>query len=107
MYQFTGTITNEFRPEPGVNLVIKAVGEKFIQQPQHINNIDFKQDGSTFTLILSPSSEGTASCSVNVEITGGTHKVTTSPDSWTVELTASDASTPCNAAITVAVNEEE
>jgi hypothetical protein len=105
MYQFTGSIKNEFRPEPGVNLVIKGLGDKIIQQPQHGIYIDHKQDEQTLTLTLSCSEGGTADRSVKIEITGGTEKTTTSPDNWKVELTCSDKSTPCKADIDVVRND--
>jgi hypothetical protein len=104
MYQFTGTITNEFRPEPGVNIVIKGMGDMIIQQPQHFHNIDRKQDGDTLSIILSPSSGGTENRSVKVEVADGTEKTTTFPGYWQVELTA-EKSKPCNAKIVVVYNQ--
>jgi hypothetical protein len=105
MYQFTGAVKNEFRPEPGVNIVIKGLGDKIIQQPQHSHPIDIKQDGKTLTLIISASSGGTANRSVKVEVKDGAEKTTTTPEHWQVELTGASASTPCNAEITIVKNQ--
>jgi len=105
MYQFKATISNEFRPESGVNLVIKGFEDMAIQQPQHMHVLEKKQDGNTFAIILSPSSGGTANRSVKIEVANGTEKTVTNEGFWQVELTGTSDSTPCEAQMLVVRNQ--
>jgi hypothetical protein len=106
MYQFNATINNEFRPESGVNLVIKGFEDMVIQQPQHMHALEKKQDGQTFSIILSPSSGGTANRSVKIEVANGTEKTVTNADFWQVELSGTSDSAPCEAQILVVRNQQ-
>lgn len=99
MYQFTISVKNDFRPEIGVNIAVKGLGDKLILQPQEIRTFEQKQDGNTLVFTLIPSSGGTESPrTFSVEVTNGTEKTTTEARHWEVALTASDATV--NATVT-------
>lgn len=97
MYQFTISVKNDFRPEIGINIAVKGLGDKLILQPQETRTFEQKQDDKALVFTLTPSSGGTESPrTFNVEVTNGTEKTTTAPRHWEVELTASDSSVNAN-----------
>ncbi len=106
MYQFTGIIKNEFRPEAGVNIIVRGLKDKVILAPSGFYyDLDHKQDNKTLTLTLSPSSGTTAApCALNVEVEKGTEKTATEPGQWQVEITASSQKDPAKVTITVVKN---
>jgi hypothetical protein len=109
MYQFTGVIKNELRPEPGVNIVLKGLKEERIilapTGPWH--DVELSQDSNTLNLTFIPSSGTTEGRAVEVEIANGTEKTTTNPDNWEVQLTASSESEPTNVEIVIVYAEVE
>ena len=109
MYQFTGVIKNELRPEPGVNIVLKGLKEERIilapTGPWH--DLELSQDSNTLNLTFIPSSGTTEGRAVEVEITNGTEKTTTNPNNWEVQLEASSESDPANVNIAIVYAETE
>lgn len=109
MYQFTGIIKNELRPEPGVNITLKGLKEKRIilapTGPWH--DLELSQDSNTLNLTFIPSSGSTEGRTVEVEISNGTQKATTNPDNWEVQLEASSKSDPANVNIAIVYAETE
>ena len=104
MAQFTGTITNAFRPERGVNIVVKGIeDDRVIVAPTGPTfNFDKKVDGKTLTFTMSPSSGTTEEPrKVKVEVKKGSEKVTTTPTHWEVEITSS--SSPTEVSVTIFV----
>ncbi|MCX6579059.1 MAG: hypothetical protein NT166_02625 [Candidatus Aminicenantes bacterium] len=90
MNQFTISVKNDFRPEIGINIAVKGLGDKTILQPQETRPFEQKQDAKALVFTLTPSSGGTESPrKFNVEVTNGTEKTTTEPRYWEVEITAS------------------
>ncbi len=108
MYQFTGTLKNELRPEPGVNITVKGLEEdRVILAPTGPwYTLDKKQDGNTLELTLAPSSGTTDKRSVKVEIANGTEETNTSPNQWEVKLTASSESKPAEVDLVITFEEE-
>lgn len=108
MYQFTGVIKNELRPEPGVNITLKGLKEERIilapTGPWH--DLEKSQDSNTLNLTFATSSGTTEGNAVKVEIANGTEKVITNPNLWEVQLTASSESEPANVNIIIAYAEE-
>jgi hypothetical protein len=109
MYQFTGVIKNELRPEPGVNITLKGLKEKRIilapTGPWH--DVELSQDNKTLNLTFIPSSGSTEGRAVEVEISNGKQTTTTNPDNWEVQLEASSKSDPANVTITIVYAETE
>jgi hypothetical protein len=109
MYQFTGVIKNELRPEPGVNIVLKGLKEERIilapTGPWH--DLELSQDSNTLNLTFTPSSGTTEGRAVEVKITNGTEKTTTNPNNWEVKLEASSESDPANVEIVIVYAETE
>lgn len=108
MYQFTGVLKNELRPEPGVNITVKGLEEDRIilapTGPWH--EFDKKQDSNTLELTLALSSGTTEGRSVKVEIANGTEETNTSPTQWEVKLTASSESEPAEVELVIIFAEE-
>lgn len=97
MYQFTISVKNDFRPEIGINIAVKGLGDKLILQPQETRTFEKKQDANILSFTLTPSSGGTESPrTFNVEVTNGTEKTNTQPKHWEVELTGSDSAVTAN-----------
>jgi hypothetical protein len=109
MYQFTGVIKNELRPEPGVNIILKGLKEERIilapTGPWH--DLELSQDSNTLNLTFTPSSGTTEGRAVKVEITNGTENTTSNPTNWEVQLTASSESEPTNFELLIVYAEEE
>jgi hypothetical protein len=104
MAQFTGTITNAFRAEGGVNIVVKGIeDDRVIVAPTGPTfNFDKKVDGKNLTFTMSPSSGTTEEPrKVKVEVKNGSEKVTTTPTHWEVEITGS--SSPTEVSVTIFV----
>lgn len=90
MNQFTISVKNDFRPEIGINIAVKGLGDKLILQPQETRTFEKSQDANALAFTLVPSSGGTESPrTFKVEVTNGTEKTTTAPRQWEVEITAS------------------
>jgi hypothetical protein len=90
MNQFTISVKNDFRPEIGINIAVKGLGDKLILQPQETRTFEKSQDAKALVFTLTPSSGGTESPrTFNVEVTNGTEKTTTAPRHWELEITAS------------------
>ena len=96
MYKFIGVLKNEFYSEEGVNIVVKGLNGKIILAPMGPwHELEKELEGNTLTFTLSPSSGTTAEPrTVAVEIKNGSHKVTTQPNQWEVEITAESDSKP-------------
>ncbi len=107
MYQFTGVIKNELRPETGVNVIVKGLEEdRIILAPTGSwREFEKKQDGNTLTFTITPTSGGTEGRAVMVEITNGTENTTTNPDHWEVQLTSSSDSEPTNINLAIVYGE--
>ena len=109
MYQFTGVMKNELRPEPGVNITIKGLKEERLilapTGPWH--DLELSQDSNTLNLTFIPSSGTTEGRAIKAEITNGTEKTTTTPENWEMQLTASSESDPANVDIVIVYAEEE
>ena len=109
MYQFTGVIKNELRPEPGVNIVLKGLKEERIilapTGPWH--DLELSQDSNTLNLTFTPSSGTTEGRAVEVKITNGTEATTTNPNNWEVKLEASSESDAANVEIVIVYAETE
>lgn len=104
MYKFTGTLKNEFYAEEGVNITVKGLeDDRIILAPNGPwYELDKKQDSSTLTFTLTPSSGTTEEPrTVRVEVANGTQKVTTQPTHWEVEITGSSASKPAEVQLTI------
>ncbi|MDQ1351111.1 MAG: hypothetical protein QG657_1413 [Acidobacteriota bacterium] len=92
MNQFTITVKNVFRPEIGVNLAVKGLGDKLILQPQETRTFEQSQDAKVLAFSVVPSSGGTESPrACTIEVTNGTEKTTTAPRQWDIELTATES----------------
>ena len=109
MYQFTGVIKNELRPEPGVNITLKGLKEDRIilapTGPWH--DLELSQDSKTLNLTFIPSSGSTEGRAVEVEISNGKQTTTTNPNNWEVQLEASSKSDPANVTITIVYADTE
>lgn len=103
MYQFTGSIINEWRSEPGVNIAVKGLNGKIVVAPRGpYQEFDKKEKSNTLTFTVTPSSGTTGSPrAIKVEVENGTEKVTTNEKYWEVALTGSKESTPAKATVTV------
>ncbi|MGD2091787.1 MAG: hypothetical protein PVH61_36775 [Candidatus Aminicenantes bacterium] len=109
MYQFTGVIKNELRPEPGVNITLKGLKEERIilapTGPWH--DLEFSQDSNTLNLTFIPSSGTTEGRAVEVEVSNGKGTTNTNPHNWEVKLEASSESDPANVTIAIVYAETE
>ena len=108
MYQFTGTIKNEWRPEAGVNISVVGLNGKIILAPTGPYYIlDKEQEDNTLKFTLTPSSGGTEEPrAVKVEVKNGTEKTTTAPTHWEVEITGSSDSSPVEVDLAIIENFE-
>jgi len=108
MSKFTGKISNEWRSEPGVNIVVKGANGKIIVAPRGPwQEFEKKQKEKTLTLTLAPSSGTTGKPRmVKAEVKNGTEKITTHPTHWEVAITASSESKPAEADITVFIEQD-
>ncbi len=105
MYQFKGEIGNDFRPESGVNVIVKGLDEKILLAPHDIKPFEKSSDSSQLTLTLTPSSGDTADPrTLLVEVQDGTETTTAMPNHWKVDITASSAATPASIKILVTRN---
>jgi len=109
MYQFTGVIKNELRPEPGVNITLKGLkDERIILAPTGPwHDLELSQDSKTLNLTFIPSSGSTEGRAVEVEISNGKQTTTTNPNNWEVQLEASSKSDPANVTITIVYADTE
>jgi hypothetical protein len=109
MYQFTGVIKNELRPEPGVNITLKGLKDDRIilapTGPWH--DLELSQDSKTVNLTFIPSSGSTEGRAVEVKISNGKETTTTNSNNWEVKLEASSKSEPANVEITIVYAETE
>jgi hypothetical protein len=102
MAQFTGKITNAFRPEGGVNIVVKGIeDDRVIVAPTGpIFDFDKTVDGNTLTFTMAPSSGTTEEPrKVKVEVKNGSEKVTATPTHWEVAITGSSSPTEVDVTI--------
>ncbi|MFC2145860.1 hypothetical protein ACFLRT_00700 [Acidobacteriota bacterium] len=109
MYQFTGVIKNELRPEPGVNIILKGLKkERIILAPTGPwHDLELSQDSKTLNLTFIPSSGTTEGRAVEVEVSNGKGTTTTNPNNWAVQLDASSKSDPANVNIAIVYAEVE
>jgi len=88
-HKFLGAINNLFGPETGINLVLTGIDEKIIIGPGSGQYFEKDQAKKSLTIMLTPSSGNTEPPrQINVQVSDCTHKITTQPTRWEVEITA-------------------